>query len=107
MTLSHRVYLYADCDSGLILRRVHAQEAERLLKSGQAQRLCSGRKVRAIALTGVRPDDLDPESAAYKQESMSFVFLDHIKPGGEYSDWNGFSAYAMRLRMPDGRSITK
>jgi hypothetical protein len=107
MTLSNRVLVFSDREAVLIVARVHAEEAQRLLASGRAERLGSTGKIRAIALTGVRPDDLDPESAAYKQESMSFVFLDHIKPGGEYSDWNGFSAYAMRLRMPDGRSITK
>jgi hypothetical protein len=81
--------VYSDCEAVLIVARVHAEEAGRLLGTGQAERIGKSGKVRAIALTGVRGRDPDP---------MSVVFREKIRPHGKDGDWGGFTAYAMKLK---------
>jgi len=68
---TNRVILFADRACTRALRVLHPQAADRLVTAGQAVPLYSGRRTRALVLSGGGEDDPAPWSEAIQQEIES------------------------------------
>jgi len=85
---ARRVLLYADCSQVKILRVIPGELAHRLVSAAVAVRVCSGRVVRAIALTGRAGMEEPAPWSRVVREAVGEPVTAHV--------------YSMRLLTADG-----